>query len=258
MRAGPGLSERKIRLNPCRLSVITPCYNSEKTIEDTLNSVLNQHYDNIEHIIIDGASSDKTVEIVEKYKKKAPYKVTVVSEPDNGIYDAMNKGIGMASGDLVGIVNSDDWYEENAFEEIIGAYNNNEYEIIYGMIRLIDEGSIRSIEFYHHDFLLKRMINHPGCFVTLQTYRKVGLFDTAFRSSADYAWMKKAMDDGAVFTPVYKILANVRTGGMSSSNRGFRETLRLQYEWGQVSKPYYLAYDIKSRIGDILHGRSPK
>ena len=235
-----------------RLSIITPCYNSAGTIKNTLESVLNQHYDNMEHIVIDGGSTDGTLKILDEYKARADYEVKIVSEPDNGIYDAMNKGIRMASGDLVGIINSDDWYEAGAFDKITGAYSGAPLEVIYGAIRLYEEDKLKSAEFYHHDFLLQRMINHPGCFVTGKTYAEVGLFDTAFRSSADYDWMKRAYDAGAVFTPIESVLANIRAGGMSASNVGFRETLKLQYKWGQISGFKYAAYSFKSRIGDLI------
>ncbi|MBQ9334763.1 MAG: glycosyltransferase [Lachnospiraceae bacterium] len=241
------------------LSIITPCYNSEKTIKDTLLSVERQGIAELEHIIIDGGSTDGTMGIISEYHDRVPYDVQIISEPDNGIYDAMNKGIRMATGDLVGIINSDDWYEDDALAVIRAAYTGDEHEIIYGMIRIYDrpDGSdddqIRSVEFYHHDFLLDRMINHPGCFVTAACYRDYGLFDLKYKSSADYAWMKHAFDEGVLFTPVYDVLANVRAGGMSGSNLGFRETLKLQHEWGRISTGYYLAYDLKSRIGDVIH-----
>lgn len=233
-----------------RLSVVTPCYNSAGSIEETLKSVENQSRQPYEHIIIDGGSSDGTLDILADYEKRTPYEVRIVSEPDNGIYDAMNKGIRLSTGDLIGIINSDDRYEAGALDAIADAYTGDAHEIIYGMIRTLDDGMEKTIEFYHHEFLLDRMINHPGCFVTKECYDDYGLFDTKFRSSADYDWMKRAMDGGAVFTPVHMILADMAIGGMSSSNQGFRETLKLQYEWGRVSRARYLAYTFKSYAGD--------
>lgn len=245
-------------MSDIRLSVITPCYNAASTIENTLKSVEAQHYDAMEHIIIDGASNDDTLLLVREYSERVPYEVKIVSEADNGIYDAMNKGINMASGELIGIVNADDWYEPQAFEKIISAYSGRDKEIIYGMIRLYDKDKLKSIEFYHHDFLLERMINHPGCFVSSKVYKEVGLFDTSYRSSADYDWMKRASDNNCVFTPVYEVLANVRCGGMSSTNVGFRETLKLQYKWGLVSRTHYVLYDLKSRLGDLARSMKPR
>ncbi|MCR5511051.1 MAG: glycosyltransferase [Lachnospiraceae bacterium] len=239
------------KTNDLKMSVITPCFNSASTIGDTLDSVEAQHCVNMEHIIIDGASGDGTLDIIREYSDRVPYEVKIVSEPDGGIYDAMNKGIKLSTGDLTGIINSDDRFAPNAFELIQNAYTGAEHEIIYGMIRSFDGDRLKTMEFYHHDFLLDRMINHPGSFITPACYRDFGLYDTSFKSSADYAWMKGAMDKGAVFTPIYEVLADIRLGGMSGSNTGFRETLNLQYEWGRVSRARYLAYTFKSRIGDL-------
>lgn len=235
-----------------KLSVITPCFNSASTIRDTLDSVEAQHCDYMEHIIIDGASTDSTLDIIREYSERVPYEVKIVSEPDGGIYDAMNKGIKMATGDLIGIINSDDRFAPDAFELIKNAFTGAGHEIIYGMIRTFEQDRMKTMEFYHHDFLLDRMINHPGSFITPACYMDFGLYDTSFKSSADYAWMKKAMDGGAVFTPIYEVLADIRLGGMSGSNTGFRETLKLQYEWGRVSRARYLAYSFKSRVGDLI------
>ena len=142
---------------------------------------------------------------------------------------------------------------QSTLEQIAKAFTGAQYEIIYGMVRTYQGDKIKTMEFYHHDFLLNRMINHPGCFVTKALYDQIGVFDTKYKSSADYDWMKRALDAGAVFTPVYEPLANVRLGGMSASNQGFRETLKLQYDWGRVSRSRYLAYTFRSHIGDIYH-----
>ena len=96
-----------------KISVITVCFNSEKTIARTIESVINQHYSDLEYIIIDGGSKDKTVEIINKYRNELSY---FISEPDQGISDAFNKGIRVASGDIIGIINSDDWYENGTFK----------------------------------------------------------------------------------------------------------------------------------------------
>lgn len=106
-----------------KVSIITACYNSEKTIERTLKSVLAQTYSNYEYIIIDGMSTDDTLKIIDAYRNAFGSKLKVVSERDSGIYNAMNKGIKMASGELVGIINSDDWYEPDALQTIVYSFN---------------------------------------------------------------------------------------------------------------------------------------
>ena len=148
------------------VSVITPCYNSEKTIEKTLVCIENQTYKNIEYIIMDGGSKDKTMDIINRHRDKLPKLLKVVSESDGGIYDAMNKGIKQASGHLIGIVNSDDWYEPDTIEQVVKHYQKQPYEVVYGMQRTLLDGKEKLTVIYHHDFLPQQMITHPTCFVT--------------------------------------------------------------------------------------------
>ncbi len=124
-----------------KISIITVCFNSSKTIEKTFQSILNQTYTNIEHIVIDGGSSDSTVDIIKKYKKSI---ARFVSEPDKGLYDAMNKGIKLASGDIVGILNSDDIYtDKKVLENVARFHENNNIEVSFGnIIQLTDYGKI--------------------------------------------------------------------------------------------------------------------
>lgn len=239
--------------NTIKISIITPCYNSAKTIQDTLDSVMAQGYSNMEHIIVDGMSTDATLDIVNEYKNKAPYDVIIISEKDNGIYDAMNKGIGMASGELIGIINSDDWYEPNAFSNILSVYQHQKHEIVYGMVRLYQDEKIKEIQYFNHEFMLQHMICHPSCFVTRDTYRDFGAFSLKYRSSSDYDWMLKRYSEGkTTFSTIYEIIANMRVGGMSGSNLGYRETLKLQLEYKQIPASYYWFYTIKSHFGDAI------
>lgn len=236
-----------------KISIITPCFNSAKTIRDTLNSVLAQGYENLEHIIIDGKSTDGTLDLVNEYKEKAPYEVKIISEKDNGIYDAMNKGIRMATGELVGIINSDDWYEPDAIEKTLRTFQHQKYEIVYGMVRIYQDEKIREFQFFSHEFMLQHMICHPSCFVTRAVYDDFGLFDLKYKSSADYDWMLKRFSEGkTTFSTNYEIIANMRVGGMSGSNQGYRETLKLQLEYKQIPYSYYLFYTIKSHFGDVI------
>jgi glycosyltransferase involved in cell wall biosynthesis len=239
--------------NEVKISIITPCYNSAKTIKDTLNSVMAQGYSNLEHIIIDGMSIDGTLDIINEYREKAPYEVCVVSEKDGGIYDAMNKGIRMATGELVGIINSDDWYEPDAIEKTLRTYQHQKYEIVYGMVRIYQDEKISEIQFYSHEFMLQHMICHPSCFVTKATYDDFGTFNLKYRSSSDYDWMLKRYSEGkTTFSTNYEMIANMRVGGMSGSNLGYRETLKLQLEYKQIPKSYYWFYTIKSYVGDVV------
>src|SRR5690606_12044873 len=176
------------------VSIITVSFNSSETIENTILGTLNQTYDNLEYIIVDGASSDKTLDIIKKYEgsfkeKNIFYKY--ISEPDKGIYDAMNKGIRMCSGELIGIINSDDWYEANAVENIVVTYlDNKDVDIFHGLLRYISyDGQLDSISGHHSRLLHRTMIEHPTCFVKSECYLRIGLFDSNYRSAADYEWM---------------------------------------------------------------------
>ena len=123
-----------------KISIITATYNSEKTLRDTLDSILAQTYPDIESIIVDGASKDGTIDIVREYEPRFGGRMHWISEPDKGIYDAMNKGIKMASGDVIGVLNSDDFYhDERVVEDIANAFTQKNVECVYGNLVFIDE-----------------------------------------------------------------------------------------------------------------------
>ena len=236
------------------VSVITPCYNSEKTIEKTLVCIENQTYKNIEYIIMDGGSKDKTMDIINRHRDKLPKLLKVVSESDGGIYDAMSKGIKQASGHLIGIVNSDDWYEPDTIEQVVKHYQKQPYEVVYGMQRTLLDGKEKLTVIYHHDFLPQQMITHPTCFVTKKTYEQFGLFDTQYRSAADYDLMLRFWESRqVVFTPVMQVLSNFVLGGMSSSQTGVRENARIRYKRGYMSRKRYQFVILKSHIYEKLN-----
>lgn len=236
------------------VSVITPCYNSGKTIEKTLECIENQTYHNIEYIIVDGGSTDETLEIIEKHRHRLPERFRLISEKDSGIYDAMNKGIGLATGQLIGIVNSDDWYEKDTVEQAVAHYQGNPYEVIYGMQRTYLNGREKATFIYHHDFLPQQMITHPTCFVTADTYRDFGTFDLQYRSAADYDLMLRYFESKkVVFTPVMRILSNFQLGGMSSSQTGVRENATIRYRRGYLSKSRYWFIMVKSHLYELVH-----
>ena len=236
------------------VSVLTPCYNSVKTIEKTLECIEKQSYQNIEYIIIDGGSTDGTLELIEKHRNRLPKQFTLVSEKDNGIYDAMNKGIRLAKGHLIGIVNSDDWYEEDTVEQVVKHYQGNFFEVVYGMQRNYLNGKEKATFIYHHDFLSEQMITHPTCFVTKNAYEELGVFDLKYRSAADYDLMLRFWESKKViFTPVQQILSNFQLGGMSSTQVGVRENATIRFQRGYMSKKKYLFVMLKSRIYGWLH-----
>lgn len=236
------------------VSVITVCFNSAKSIRKTFESMLAQTYQDFEYIIIDGGSTDGTIDIISEYIPKFQGKMVYESEKDEGIYDAMNKGIARCSGELIGIVNSDDWYEPETLETVVEAYLGNKYEVVYGMLRTFRDGCENAIYFHHHKFLDIEIIPHPTCFITKAAYIDLGMYDIEhYRSSSDYELLLRYYHSGkVVFTPVYKVLSNFVLGGMSSSNLGVRETARLKYSMGLMSRKKYLITIMKTRLSDFV------
>lgn len=242
-----------IKMQEMLVSILTPCYNSAETIENTLRCVEQQTYQNIEYIIIDGGSTDGTLEIIKRHRDRLPRRFQLVSEKDNGIYDAMNKGVRLAKGQLIGIVNSDDWYENDTVEQVVNRYQGNPYEVIYGMQRNYLNGKEKAVLLYHHDFLPEQMITHPTCFVTKAAYDDLGMFDLQYCSAADYDLMLRFWESKrVVFTPVMRVLSNFRLGGMSGSQVGVRENAAIRYKRGYMSKKRYRFVMFKSRIYEKL------
>ena len=207
-----------------KISIITATYNSEKTISATIDSVLSQNYKNVEYIIIDGASSDRTMDIVRSYGSLIS---KVISEPDRGIYDAMNKGIKIATGDVIGILNSDDLYNnEQVLNEIVGVFERDDVEAVYGDLVYVDENDIgkvirtwRSGIFKPGSFALGWHPPHPALFIKREIYEKYGAFDLNFEISADFELMLRLFEKYMI-KPAYipKILVRMRLGGASNKS----------------------------------------
>jgi len=211
------------------VSIITIVYNGENHIEHAILSVLQQTYPNIEYIIIDGGSTDDTVSIINKYRNNVQ---KFISEKDNGISDAFNKGIRMAKGTFVAILNADDWYEKNAVEKVIR--NSKDADVIYGDMKLWNINEADFIVKGNHELLEHEMtLNHPTVFVRKSCYDQFGLFDEAYKCAMDYDMMLRLSVNGCRFLHIPMVIANMRWGGFSDAKWviGCKETLTIKNKY---------------------------
>ena len=207
-----------------RFTIITVSYNSENTIEKTIQSVLAQTYQDLEYLVIDGASTDHTIDIVKEYEPRFQGRLRFVSEPDNGIYDAMNKGIRMATGDIIGIVNSDDWLEPDALQIVDGCYKehgNNENCLCCGWLNFqYNDGTVQVLK-TSNELLLSMSsryemagIRHPATFVPKAVYDRWGIFDESIKIMADTDLILRFLFNGVEFIYPDRVLSNMSDGGV--------------------------------------------
>lgn len=207
-----------------KITIITVCFNSEKTIEQTIKSVFEQTYKDIEYLIIDGGSRDQTLSILNKYKRA---NLRILSEPDNGIYDAMNKGIYYANGKIIGYLNSDDFYH-NPFviEKIANAFNLKKVDCVFGDIVYVNKSNTDLIQrhwlntdFYPGAFIKGWHPPHPAFFVKKSIYEKYGNYDLSFEISSDFELMLRLIEKykiSSYYLP--ELIVKMRAGGESGKN----------------------------------------
>ena len=217
-----------------KISIITVCYNSAETLSDTLASVAAQNYPNVEHIVIDGGSTDGTRALVEREGRHVK---VFLSEPDEGIYDAMNKGIRLASGDIIGTLNADDVYADS------GVLSRIEQQMIDGQLDAI-YGDVIFFEADRPKWTLRRyssrhfspsriawgwMPAHPTLFLRREVFQRFGLYRTDFKIAGDYEFVARIFKDADLrYRYLPEVLVRMRTGGVST--RGWRSTLLLNQE----------------------------
>jgi len=210
-----GLEEKPL------VSIITVCFNSEKHIKDAIASILNQTYPHIEHIIVDGQSTDNTLGIIKEFEPEYKGRMKLISEKDEGIYDAFNKGIKLSRGVLIGILNSDDWYSRKAIEVVVNNFEED-IDIYHGKmyhVRKIGDIYYKKNDFINDLSLITEVmsINHPTCFVHRRWYDKK-MYDHKFKISADYKFILDSYLSGAKFKYIDYYFTYMRIGGASSGS----------------------------------------
>jgi len=238
------------------ITIITICMNSAATIEDTLRSVIEQTYSGkLEYIIVDGGSTDGTLDVIEKYRQ---YIASVVSEPDDGISDAFNKGIGMVTGGPIGIINSDDTLLPGVLKKVTDYFAANpDVQVVHGDLELYDGNRfVKILKPPRFWWIPWRMIlfNHPTAFVRREVYEKCGLFDTSYSYSMDFELFLRWIKSGIVIHYLPETLVRMRAGGASGRYvyKGFRENLRALKAYGYPILPAYLQFFSKHMVQGLL------
>lgn len=257
-----------------KISVITATWNSGKTIGDTLRSVLNQSYTNVEHIIKDGGSKDDTLAICNDYEKHfytnedKGRTIRILSDKDKGIYDAMNQGIKAATGDVIGILNSDDFYtSDDVLARVAEEFEKNpELEAVYGDIHFVKDENLKKCTRYFSSRYFRPwalrfgfMPAHPSFYVRREVYDKYGLYDLDFRTSSDFEMMVRLFVKEKIRSKyINKDFVTMRAGGESTAgleakrkvNRDIAGSLKKH---GVYSNQFFQSLRYLWRIGEILY-----
>ncbi len=207
-----------------KVSIITVSKNSEKTIKNTIKSIQSQDYSNIEHIIIDAMSTDDTIDIVQTLLDD---KSRFISEPDQGIYDGMNKGIRLATGDIIGILNADDFYSNNdVISTVVDVFIDSEVDCVFGDLVYVRPDNLNKIVRYYSSskfhpklFAYGWMPAHPTVFLKRYTYEQYGMFKTDYQIASDYELMVRFLAKYKLsYQYIPRVMVKMRTGGTSTMN----------------------------------------
>jgi glycosyltransferase involved in cell wall biosynthesis len=243
-----------------KISIITVCRNSEATIRETLESVASQSYKNLEHIVVDGGSVDGTLDIIREWKK---HSIRLVSEPDEGIYDAMNKGIAMATGDIIGIINSDDiYYDSGVLDKVVSVMQDNAVEACYADLIYVDKNKSDRIIRYWKSCAFEKglfaegwMPPHPTFFVRHSVYEKCGLFDLEYVLAADFELMARFLEKfeiKSVYIP--EIFIKMKHGGVS--NRSMLNIVKQNIQIYQACRKNKLPVSLSKFVLNKLLSRA--
>ena len=250
-----------------KISLITVTYNSCKTLKTTLESVLNQLHTDYEYIIVDGASKDNTVTLIKEYEPRFKNKIKWISEPDKGLYDAMNKGIQMATGDVIGILNSDDFFTSNhILREVSETFEKNEsLDAVYGDIHFVNPDNLQKSVRYYSSKIFRRglmrlgfMPAHPSFYMRKVCFEKYGNYKTDYKIAADFEFLLRVIFKNKIRTQYIPIdMVTMRTGGASTSGlkshmRIMKEHLRAFRENGIYTNVFILSLRYIYKIGEVL------
>jgi glycosyltransferase len=246
-----------------KISLITPSYNSAKTIGRTVASVARQNYSDLEYLIIDGASTDGTKEAV--LANAGQLSVRFLSAPDQGIYDAMNKGVRQATGEVIGILNSDDLFaHDQVLSAVAAAFADEAVEAVYGDIRYFSTDPQQATRYWPSgEYDPKKLaggwtIPHPALFLRKSVYDKYGLFDTSFRLAGDYEFILRLLKSGALHLKYLpQVLVLMSDGGASSASwrqrvAGWRELRRAWRTNGLKTPPFFITRRVLSKVGQYF------
>ena len=249
-----------------KISIITTTYNSGKTLQDTIQSVLSQSYPDWEHIIVDGASKDNTIDIIKSFESEYSGRLKWMSEPDKGIYDAMNKGIAMATGDIIGILNSDDFYtSQGVLSKIAIAMSTDTMDAVFGDVHFVNDNDLNNcVRYYSSRFFYSWMMPmgyqpaHPSFYCRKAIYDKFGAFDTNFIVAADFEHLLRLIYVNNIdirYIPMDFV--TMRTGGASTNGLSSHKRITIDhyhaYKKHGIKTGYYMdfaRYPLK--IAEIL------
>jgi glycosyltransferase involved in cell wall biosynthesis len=247
------------------VSIITVVYNCVQHIEQALTSVLNQTYDNIEYIVIDGGSTDGTLDIIRRYDSQISY---WMSEPDAGISDAFNKGISLSQGEIVGLLNSDDWYPSNHVEKGVHSLQDTNSDFIFGNLLVHDVSGATLYKMLGNPDYARVIHNkmseicHPTALVKRSVYENIGLFDVHFSYAMDYEWFLRLHRAGGKGCYISDITVHMRVGGASDAfnTNALNEVRKISIQYGEpafIADILYLCRVLKRSLKHILEKWAP-
>lgn len=248
-----------------RISIITVTYNSSATLRDTIESVLLQDYDNLEYIVVDGGSRDETVDIIRANESRFGGRMRWISEPDKGLYDAMNKGIMMATGDVVAVLNSDDFYHRgDVISRVAAAFDDANVEAVYGDLVFVSPDNLNKLTRYYSSkafrpslFRFGFMPAHPTFFAYKRLFEQFGYYDTSFGIAADFELLVRFMYIRKIRTRYLPfVFMKMRSGGISTTMRNKlkmnREIIRACRKNGISTNCFFIIYKYIVKIFDLL------